>query len=122
MSFDSHKSLIYLAWGEIFMKWDLKKVVLKIILSVVVFIPCVWFGFVLNISLFYLDISPILAYIGLFVFYPLAYGMIWIHEREKVLKYWLKLMCIFIVISIIYFIIFVPAENPIKYQFIKLIM
>ena len=102
------------------MKYDVKKIISKLFLSLVAFIPCMWFGLVMNISMRYLGIESILSYIGLFVFYPLAYGMIWLHDRRKVVKYWCLFICLFAVISFLYFLLFVSTNNEIKYQFVQL--
>ena len=102
------------------MKGNIKKIIAKLFFSLIAYIPCMWFGFVMNISLKYLGVSSIISYIGLFVFYPLAYGMIWLHNKQKVIRYWIIFMCVFAVITILYFIILTPIDNEIKYQFINM--
>lgn len=99
-----------------------KTIITKLFLSIIAYIPCMWFGFVMHICLLYLGVSSIIAYIGLFVFYPLTYGIIWLHNRKKVVRYWMIFMCVFAVISLLDFIIFAPADNQFKYQFMKMFM
>lgn len=74
---------------------DIKKLIIKVVLSIICYPVGLYFGWVIHMCLKYVGISDIVAFPGLFLVLLFAYPCIWISQRDKVIKYFRIIIIIY---------------------------
>ena len=101
---------------------DIKKLIIKIVISIICYPVGLYFGWVIHMCLKYLGISDVIAFPGLFLVLLFAYPCIWISQREKVIRYYSSFIVIYILFVILDFCFFVPATHPVKASIYSMFM